>query len=76
MLENRGQVMRKRRDSAVSPDQKKLLTVEEAAQVMSLGLSLMQKLIKSGAVASVQIGTARRVPVRELDSYINRLLGA
>jgi excisionase family DNA binding protein len=67
--------MRKRRVSVIEPHAKKLLTVEEAAQVMSLGLSLMQKLVKSGAVASVQIGTARRVPVKELDSYINRLLG-
>jgi excisionase family DNA binding protein len=66
--------MRKRRLSEMEPQQKKLLTVEEAAQVMSLGLSLMQKLIRSGTVASVRIGTARRVPVRELDTYINKLL--
>lgn len=52
-----------------------LLTVEQAARRLSLGRTTMFQLIKTGAVVSVRIGRARRVPVEALDAYVEELTG-
>ena len=50
-----------------------LLRVEEAAQRLGIGRSLMYQLVLSGSVESVPIGRLRRIPAECLDEYIQRL---
>ena len=51
-----------------------LLTVEVAAERLSISRTRMYALIKSGEVASVRVGRLRRVPVAALDAFTARLL--
>ena len=51
---------------------KLLLTIEEAAQVLSLSRSLMYALLMSEQVISFKIGRVRRVPVSALQAYVDR----
>jgi excisionase family DNA binding protein len=51
-----------------------LLTVEEAADRLNIGRTLMYRLVSSGAVKSVMIGRLRRVPADCLEQYISTLL--
>lgn len=48
-----------------------LLTVEEAADLLMIGRSLMYQLIGDGSIATIRIGRLRRVPREALTSYIN-----
>lgn len=50
-----------------------LLTVEAAAERLSIGRTTMYALIRSGEVDSVTVGRLRRVPVSALESYVRRL---
>ncbi|WP_093267415.1 helix-turn-helix domain-containing protein [Saccharopolyspora shandongensis] len=50
-----------------------LLTVEAAARRLSVSRTTMFRLLKSGAVASVRIGHARRVPAEAITAYVERL---
>lgn len=50
-----------------------LLTVEEAAQRLGICRANMFKLIRTGDVASVQIGRLRRITPAALEDYIARL---
>ncbi|MFI7543120.1 helix-turn-helix domain-containing protein [Actinoplanes sp. NPDC049599] len=50
-----------------------VLTVEQAAQRLGIGRTLMYALIASGEVESVPIGRLRRIPVECLTEYVNRL---
>jgi excisionase family DNA binding protein len=52
-----------------------LLTVEEAARLLSVGRPKMWRLVMSGEVLSVKIGASRRIPKSALDDYIRQLLG-
>lgn len=56
-----------------TPSDQTLLTVEEAAERLRIGRTRMFALLKSGEVESVQIGRLRRIYVRELDAYADRL---
>ena len=49
------------------------MRVEEAAERLGFGWSLMYHLIVTGAVESVPVGRLRRVPVEALDEYVQRL---
>ncbi|WP_223769520.1 excisionase family DNA-binding protein [Streptomyces huiliensis] len=49
------------------------LTVEEAARRLSIGRTLMFRLLSQGAVKSVVIGRLRRVPVEALREYLTAL---
>jgi excisionase family DNA binding protein len=53
---------------------KKLYTMEEAAWEMSLGRNKMYDLVIQGKIASVKIGTLRRVPAEALDAFIKQQL--
>lgn len=55
------------------PTVRVLLTVEEAAQRLGIGRTLMFKLVKTGEIASVTIGRLRRVPESALREYTARL---
>jgi excisionase family DNA binding protein len=52
---------------------KLLLRPEEAAEVLSIGRSRLYELLGRGELASVRIGTSRRVPAEELVRYVERL---
>ncbi len=50
-----------------------VLTVEEAAERLGIGRTLMYALITSGEVESVRIGRLRRVPTDALEEYVQGL---
>lgn len=50
-----------------------VLTVEEAAEALGIGRTLMYELIGSGAVESVTIGRLRRVPAGALTAFVEKL---
>jgi excisionase family DNA binding protein len=52
---------------------KLLLRPEEAAEVLSIGRSRLYELLGRGELASVRIGTSRRVPAEELVRNVERL---
>ena len=52
-----------------------LVSVEEAAQMLSVGRSLVYKLVMSKQVLSVKIGRTRRIPVYSLEAFIARQSG-
>jgi excisionase family DNA binding protein len=51
----------------------RLLNIAQAAEALSLGKSTVNALVASGEIGSVKIGSARRVPVEEIDAYVARL---
>jgi excisionase family DNA binding protein len=54
---------------------KKLYTIEEMAWAMSLGRNKAYELVLRGEIASVKIGTLRRVSVEALDAFIRQREG-
>ena len=50
-----------------------LLTVEEAAQRLSIGRTTMYSLVSTDAIESVTIGRLRRVPSECLEEYVSSL---
>lgn len=57
-----------------SDDNRIVLTIEEAAERLSIGRTTMYGLIKTGQIRSVTIGRLRRVPAFCLDEYVQSLL--
>lgn len=53
--------------------EKKLLKVKEVVQATGFCQSLVYAAIKSGELPSVALGRAIRVPVGELENWINKL---
>lgn len=51
----------------------RLLTVDEAAAFLAVGRSRMYELLAAGAVRSVQIGRSRRIPLGDLENYVESL---
>jgi excisionase family DNA binding protein len=49
---------------------KLLLTPVEAAAVLGIGRSKLYELLQSGQLASVRIGTCRRVPAEAVHSFL------
>ena len=50
-----------------------LLTVEEAADRLGIGRTLMYALVKDGDIESVRIGRLRRIPADALPAYLDQL---
>lgn len=50
-----------------------VLTIEEAAERLCIGRTLMYSLVKAGAVETVRIGRLRRVPADALDAFLQQL---
>lgn len=50
-----------------------VMTVEEAAQRLEIGRTLMYALVKSGAIESVCIGRLRRIPEDALIAFVRAL---
>ena len=57
----------------VRSDVRLVLTVEEAAERLGVGRTLMYALVKSGSVESVRIGRLRRVPADALAEFVESL---
>lgn len=53
---------------------KKLLTVVEASIQLGLSRTVTYQLIRDGSLRSIKVKRSRRVPVREIDAYIERAL--
>ena len=49
-----------------------LLTVPEAAVVLSIGRTTMYELIGSGAISVVHIGRSARIPVASIHDFVAR----
>jgi excisionase family DNA binding protein len=49
---------------------KVLLTMEEAAERLSLGRTVVYGLVARGELESVTVGRSRRVPVQALDAFV------
>jgi excisionase family DNA binding protein len=50
-----------------------LLTPVEAARALGIGRSKLYELLSAGAVESIRIGSARRVPADALSAYVQRV---
>ena len=50
-----------------------VLTVEQAAERLGIGRTIMYALVSSGAVESVRIGRLRRVPADALVTFLDDL---
>ena len=50
-----------------------LLTPEHAAQLLAVGRTKIYELLRTGAIESVRIGAARRIPAAALTAYVDRL---
>ena len=53
---------------------KLLLTVEEAADRLSVGRSSLYNLVMSGEIVSIKLGRSRRVPAAELERFVSERL--
>jgi excisionase family DNA binding protein len=51
-----------------------LLSVESAAQRLSIGRTTMYALLKRGEITSIRIGRLRRIPTHALTAYTARLI--
>lgn len=58
------------------PAEMRLLTPEQAAQILGCGRSYMFHMIASGEVRSIKVGRLRRIPIAEVERYIARRLSA
>ena len=53
--------------------EKLLLTVSEAAEMLGLGRTKVYQLVTDGALDSVAIGRARRIPAIAVEQFVRRL---
>ena len=60
------------RERTGRPDRVLLLTIVEAARVLSIGRTTMYELVGAGEISVVHIGRAVRVPVSELEAFVGR----
>ena len=51
-----------------------LLSVSEAARRLAIARSHLYQHLNRGTIASVRIGRARRIPLAELEAFVDRLL--
>lgn len=56
------------------PPQRVLLTVEEAAEQLGIGRTMVYRLIRDNEIESVQIGRLRRIPMTSVRDYAARLI--
>ena len=53
---------------------KKLLTVSDVTEILSIGRTRIFSLLASGELKSIRIGSSRRFTVDALDDFVNRLV--
>jgi excisionase family DNA binding protein len=52
------------------------VTVSEAAHMLGISRAKLYPMISSGEIRSFKVGTSRRVPVREVEAFMERQLQA
>ena len=52
-----------------------LVSVEDAAALLGIGRTTLYELIRQGDVLPIRIGRCVRIPQRELEAYVDRLIG-
>ncbi len=57
-----------------SPVMPLLLTVNQAAELLGMGRSTLYELLDAGELRSIKRGASRRIPLKEVHEYIDRLL--
>ena len=57
-------------------DGRLLLTVDEAAQRLSVGRSYLYDLVMRGTIESIKLGRSRRIPVAALERFVQEKLEA
>ena len=57
-------------------DDMRLMTVVEAADYLAISRGSVYNLMRSGAITSVHIGRARRIPYAEVDRFVRSTLSA
>ena len=62
-------------DTSTLP-QRRVLRVEEAAELLGVGRSLAYDLIRDGRLRSFKVGSRRLVPVAAVDELLDTLGGA
>ncbi len=60
-------------ESTSPPEEKLLITVEEAAHRLGISRTVMYRLVSSGLVESVRVGRLRRIPPECLDEFVATL---
>jgi excisionase family DNA binding protein len=50
-----------------------VFTVEEAAERLRIGRTLVYALVRSGDIESITIGRLRRIPCDALDDFVSRM---
>lgn len=50
-----------------------LVTVDEAARQLSIGRSHLYECLLSGSLPSIRIGRSRRIAIRDVNAFIERL---
>ena len=50
-----------------------VFTVEEAAERLGVGRTLVYALVRSGDIESISIGRLRRIPCEALDEFVRRM---
>ena len=55
-------------------DRSLLCTIDEAADLLSIGRTSVYQLMNSGQLRSVKVGARRLVPRAELEAFVNELL--
>jgi excisionase family DNA binding protein len=56
-----------------APEPPLLLRPEQGAEMLQISRSLMYRLLRTGEIASVKIGKARRISPEALAAYVQRL---
>ena len=52
-----------------------LVSVDQAAGLLGIGRTTLYELIRRGDVRPIRIGRCVRIPQRELEAYVDRLVG-
>jgi excisionase family DNA binding protein len=52
-----------------------LVSVEDAAGLLGIGRTTLYELIRQGDVRPIRIGRCVRIPQRELEAFVERLVG-
>lgn len=56
-------------------DEKRLLTIDEAAQRLGIGRSHAYVYVLRGELESVKLGRSRRIPAEAVDEFVRKLRG-
>jgi excisionase family DNA binding protein len=68
--------MRKRRvnQAVTGSDARVLVSVEDAAAMLSLGRTVVYQLVRRNEIRSVKVGRSRRIVASSLHDYVSRLM--